>query len=268
MDIRPIGIFDSGLGGLTVMKEMMARLPFENMVYFGDTARIPYGTRSPEIVTKYSMQCVRFLLTQNVKMVVIACNTASSASLEPLRNSFEIPIVGVVRPGAEMAISATTNKRVGIIGTDGTIRSKAYNNAITAVDKNIEVFDAACPLFVPLVEQGWCESEIAYLTAVEYLYKLRDKFIDTLVLGCTHYPLLTNVIGKVMGKEVTLVNPAVGAALRVEHMLKDKDMRNYGEQEPSYRFFVSDFGQRFRQIGSICLGRDIPYAERVDIEGC
>ena len=268
MDIRPIGIFDSGLGGLTVMREMMARLPFENMVYFGDTARIPYGTRSPEIVTKYSMQCVRFLLTQNVKMVVVACNTASSASLEPLRDSFEIPIVGVVKPGAKMAVSATTNKRVGIIGTDATIRSKAYKSAIVAIDKNVEVFDSACPLFVPLVEQGWCDNEIAYLTAVEYLYKLRHEFVDTLVLGCTHYPLLTNVIGKVMGKEVTLVNPAIGAALRVERMLKEKNMSNFEKQEPSYRFFVSDFGQRFRQIGSICLGRDIPYAERVDIEVC
>lgn len=268
MDIRPIGIFDSGLGGLTVMREMMARLPFENMVYFGDTARIPYGTRSPEIVTKYSMQCVRFLLAQDVKMVVIACNTASSASLETLRDSFEIPIVGVVKPGAGMAVSATVSKRVGIIGTDATIRSKAYKSAIAALDKSVEVFDSACPLFVPLVEQGWCDNEIAYLTAVEYLYKLRHEFVDTLVLGCTHYPLLTGVIGKVMGKEVTLVNPAIGAALRVEHMLEEKGMSNLGEQEPSYRFFVSDFGQRFRQIGSICLGRDIPYAERVDIEVC
>ncbi len=268
MDERPIGIFDSGLGGLTVMKEMMARLPFENMVYFGDTARIPYGTRSPEIVTKYSMQCVRFLMTQNVKIVVIACNTASSASLETLRNSFDIPIVGVVKPGAKMAVEATANKRVGIIGTDATIKSKAYNGAIAAFDGDIEVFEAACPLFVPLVEQGWCDNEIAYLTAVEYLYKLRDKFIDTLVLGCTHYPLMTNVIGKVMGKEVTLVNPAFGAALRVEHMLENKGMNNSGAKEPSYRFFVSDFGQRFRQIGSICLGRDIPFVERVDIEGC
>jgi glutamate racemase len=268
LDERPIGIFDSGLGGLTVMREMMARLPFENMVYFGDTARIPYGTRSPEIVTKYSMQCVRFLITQNVKMVVIACNTASSASLETLRKSFDIPVMGVVEPGAAMAVSTTVNKRVGIIGTEATIRSKAYNNAIAALDKDIKVFEAPCPLFVPLAEQGWCDNEIAYLTAVEYLYKLRDEFVDTLVLGCTHYPLLTNVIGKVMGKEVTLVNPAVGAALRVEHMLNEKGMNNNGVKEPSYRFFVSDFGQRFRQIGSICLGRDIPYTERVDIEGC
>ncbi len=167
-----------------------------------------------------------------------------------------------------MAVEATANKRVGIIGTDATIKSKAYNGAIAAFDGDIEVFEAACPLFVPLVEQGWCDNEIAYLTAVEYLYKLRDKFIDTLVLGCTHYPLMTNVIGKVMGKEVTLVNPAFGAALRVEHMLENKGINNSGAKEPSYRFFVSDFGQRFRQIGSICLGRDIPFVERVDIEGC
>jgi len=268
LDERPIGIFDSGLGGLTVMREMMSRLPFENMVYFGDTARIPYGTRSPEIVTKYSMQCVRFLLTQNVKLVVIACNTASSASLEPLRASFDIPIVGVVRPGAAMAVAASVNKRIGIIGTDATIKSKAYNSAITALDDNTHVFEAACPLFVPLVEQGWCDNEIAYLTAVEYLYKLKHEFVDTLVLGCTHYPLLSSVISRVMGKDVTLVNPAIGAALRVESMLVENGVTNFSRKEPSYRFFASDFGQRFRQIGSICLGRDIPDIERVDIEGC
>lgn len=250
------------------MKEMMARLPFEDFVYFGDTARIPYGTRSPEIVTRYSMQCVRFLMTQNVKMVVIACNTASSASIGTLRNSFDIPIVGVVKPGAKMAVEATSRKRVGIIGTDATIKSKAYNRAIVALDGSIEVFEAACPLFVPLVEQGWSDSEIAYLTAVEYLCKLKDKFIDTLVLGCTHYPLLTNIIGKVIGKEVNLVNPAVGAASRVKDMLEDRDMNNSSAKGPLYRFFVSDFGQRFKQIGSICLGRDIPFAERVDIESC
>jgi len=248
------------------MKEMMARLPFEDFVYFGDTARIPYGTRSPEIVTKYSMQCVRFLMTKNVKMVVVACNTASSASLETLRNSFDIPIVGVVKAGAEMAVEASSRKRVGIIGTDATVKSKAYNKAIAALDESIEVFETACPLFVPLVEQGWSDNEIAYLTAIEYLCKLRAEFIDTLVLGCTHYPLLTNIIGKVMGKEVTLVNPAVGAASRLKVMLEEMDMRRNGAKEPLYRFFVSDFGQRFKQIGSICLGRDIPFAEGVEIE--
>lgn len=268
MDNRPIGIFDSGLGGLTVMKELMSVMPNESMIYFGDTARIPYGTRSAETITKYSMQSVRFLLKQNVKMVVIACNTSSSLSLEVLKKSFNIPIVGVVHSGAAMAVEYTKNKKVGIIGTEATIKSSAHKNAISLLDKDIEVFEKACPMFVPLVEQGWVNNEIACLTVKEYLYKLRREFIDTLVLGCTHYPMLAECIAKYMGEDVRLVNPAVGTAKLIELMLREKNGSSHGEEKPSYCFFVSDFGQRFKEIGSKFLGRDIPLADKVDIESC
>lgn len=266
MDNRPIGVFDSGLGGLTVVKELMAELPNEDIVYFGDTARIPYGTRSKEIVAKYSSQCVRFLKTQNVKMVVVACNTVSSCCLKLLRTKFHIPIVGVIEPGAQAAVSATINKKIGVIGTEGTISSAAYEKAILKRAPDISIYTKACSLFVSIVEEGWAETDVAYLTAKKYLENIKLEKIDTLVLGCTHFPLLTNVIGKTMGEEVTLIDPAEGTALMTKQILTENNMLNSDKNTGTYRFFVSDFGQRFEQIGSNFLGQDIECPKKIDIE--
>ncbi|MBM7582416.1 glutamate racemase [Caldicoprobacter guelmensis] len=266
MDLRPIGVFDSGLGGLTVMKELMAQLPYENIIYFGDTARLPYGTRSRETIIKYSMQCIRFLLTQNIKVVVIACNTASSMALDAVREVFDIPIIGVVKPGAAAAVKATRNGRVGIIGTEATVQSGSYARAIASLDSHIQTRSIACSLFVPIVEEGWSDTPIAYLTAERYLGPLKEWGADTLILGCTHYPLLMDTISKVMGPDVILVNPAIGTALEVKRILEQRDMLNKSGQEPEYLYYLSDFSQRFKQIGSRFLNREIEYAGKVDIE--
>jgi len=265
MDNRPIGVFDSGLGGLTVVKELLEQLPNESIVYFGDTARIPYGTRSKEIVTKYSAQCIRFLLSKNIKMVVIACNTVSSTSLNRLTDMFDIPILGVISPGAIAAVSATRNNRIGVIGTAGTIKSNAYPNAIKECNPNIIVIDEACTLFVPIVEEGWSATEIARLTAERYLDNMRKQNVDTMVLGCTHYPLLMETISDVMGPDVSLINPAVGTALQAKETLTSSGMLRESNNRPSVSFYVSDFGQSFQVIGSHFLNMDIA-AECVDIE--
>ncbi|NLU36364.1 MAG: glutamate racemase [Clostridiales bacterium] len=265
MDKRPIGVFDSGLGGLTVVKELMKELPAEDIVYFGDTARIPYGTRSREIVIKYSSQSVRFLLSKNVKLAVIACNTASASSFEYLKNTFDLPLVGVIQPGAQAAAEATRNGKVGVIGTSGTIRSRAYPNAIKAVNPDISVYDQPCTLFVPIVEEGWSNTEIARLTAERYLKGLKQHEIDTLVLGCTHYPLLENTISHVMGPDVRLINPAVNTALKVKEILENSGRLNQEKKQGKIEFYVSDFGQGFQTIGGRFLGTEI-HAECIDIE--
>lgn len=266
MDNRPIGVFDSGLGGLTVVKEIMSCLPRENIVYFGDTARIPYGTRSSETVIKYSIQCIRFLISQGIKMVVIACNTASSTSLEVVQKMFDIPIIGVIEPGAQGVVKATKNGRVGVIGTEGTIRSGAYVRAIHSKNPDIKIYSTACTLFVPLAEEGWGDTEIAFLTAQKYLCSMNKENIDTMVLGCTHYPLLINAIRKAVGDNVKLVNPAEETAREVKRVLEQNDMLNQQQREAEYSFFVSDFGQKFKEIGSRFLGKNIELAKKVDIE--
>lgn len=265
MDSRPIGIFDSGLGGLTVVKELNRRLANESIVYFGDTARIPYGTRSKDIVNKYSEQCVRFLLEKDIKVVIVACNTASSTSLARLNALFDIPIIGVIEPGAQAAVKATKNKRVGVIGTAGTIASGAYPQAIRAIDPEIRVYDQACSLFVPIVEEGWSDSQVAQLTAQTYLEDIREKQIDTLVLGCTHYPLLSSTIAKVLGPDVSLINPGEGTALRLIDLLEEKDMKREAKDPATISFYVSDVGENFQRIGSHFLNRQID-AEKIDIE--
>ncbi|HZK34703.1 MAG TPA: glutamate racemase [Bacillota bacterium] len=265
MDNRPIGVFDSGLGGLTVVKELKKCLPGESIVYFGDTARLPYGTRSKDIVNKYSDQCVRFLLEKNIKMVIVACNTASSTSLETLRKSYDIPILGVINPGARAAIKATQNGRIGVIGTAGTIRSRAYPQAMKGIDSNVTVYDQACSLFVPIVEEGWSNTEVARLTALKYLQDIKDKGIDTLVLACTHYPLLSDTISKVMAPHVRLINPGEGTALSVVDLLREKDMAREDKTPSQSNFYVSDFGERFQMLGSHFLNMEID-AEKIDIE--
>ncbi len=266
MDNRPIGVFDSGLGGLTVVKELIDELPNEDIIYFGDTARIPYGTRSKEIVAKYSSQCVQFLKTQNVKMVVVACNTVSSCCLDFLRTKFHIPIVGVIEPGAQAAVLATTNKKIGVIGTEGTISSKAYERAILKRAPDVSIYTKACSLFVSIVEEGWADTDVAYLTSKKYLDTMKLEKIDTLVLGCTHFPLLADVIGKTMGNGVTLIDPAEGTALMTKQILTKNNMLNSLKSKGRYKFFVSDFGQKFEQIGSNFLGQNIVCAQKIDIE--
>lgn len=266
MDNRPIGVFDSGLGGLTVLKEIMDLIPTESVVYFGDCGRAPYGTKSREMVVKYTFQDIRFLLNQDIKMIVIACNTASACSLELVRNNFNIPVIEVVQPGARTAVKATKNRKVGIIGTEGTINSGVYGKTISRIDNTIETFSKACPLFVPLVESGWWDNDIAFRTAEEYLKALKEEGIDTLVLGCTHYPLLKGIISRVMGEEVALVSSAMEVAKVVKEVIMEYNINRDDKVKPVYRYYTSDSVEKFESLGGAILSREIRSVERVDIE--
>lgn len=265
MDKRPIGVFDSGVGGLTVVKQIIKTLPDENIIYFGDTARLPYGTKSKKTVTKFSKQIVRFLLTKDVKAVIIACNTASSNSLEELRQTFDVPIFGVIVSGVEEALASTKNKKVGIIGTTSTIRSKAYETLIAQSDSTIEVYAKACPLFVSLVEEGWTENDVARLTAQNYLKELVDKGIDSLVLGCTHYPLLKRCIGETVGSDIKLVDPAKATASMVKSFLQQQGLLQQQQNVSQKYFYISDDTDIFSAMCKKALKKEyIP--EVIDIE--
>lgn len=265
MDNRPIGIFDSGVGGLTVASRIMNQLPNEKIVYFGDTARVPYGSKSKETVTKFAKQDVRFLLSKNVKAVIIACNTVSSNSLEELKNTFSIPIFGVVIPGAEEAAKTTKNCKIGVIATSATVRSDAYRKEILKTNPNAEVFSKACPLFVPLAEEGWADEEITRLTAEKYISELLQKGIDTIVMGCTHYPLLRNCIKKVVGSEITLVDPAYDTSIVVKQYLEQNSLLRETSNEPEHEFYVSDKTETFGKICSEALHKNFE-AKEIDIE--
>jgi glutamate racemase len=261
----PIGIFDSGIGGLTVLKEIVSVLPGEGTIYLGDTARVPYGIRSAETVTRYSFENTKFLVSKGIKMLVVACNTVSSVSLDAIKDSLSLPVVGVIEPGAKAAVTATRNGRIGVIGTDATIRSSAYAKAIRALDESIEVTGLACPLFVPLVEEGWTEGVITELTVERYLKYLSGKRIDTLVLGCTHYPLLKNVLSKVMGDGVTLIDSAIETAREVNRTLAALSLLNTTAGE-LHRFYVTDAPDKFIQVGERFLGRKIDYIRKIELE--
>lgn len=265
MDNRPIGVFDSGVGGLTVVKQIMKKLPEENIVYFGDTARLPYGSKSKETVTRFSRQIIQFLLKKDVKAIIIACNTASSNSLDTLKAEFDVPLFGVVTAGVEEALKTTVNKKIGVIGTKGTIRSNAYKNLICSADKNVQVFSMPCPLFVPLVEEGWTDNEITKLTAQQYLRPIVDKGIDSLVLGCTHYPLLKRCIGETIGDAVKLVDPAKGTALQVKKFLLEHKMINEGTEKKESVFYVSDLTELFESLCQKAF-KKVYHAQKVDIE--
>lgn len=266
MDKRPIGIFDSGVGGLTVAKQIIKILPNEDIVYFGDTARVPYGSKSRETVTKFSEQIIRFLITKNVKAVVIACNTVSSNSYESLSETFcDLPIIEVVTPGVESCLKATKNKRVGLIGTKGTVSSGAYERKLKNADSEIQVFKKACPLFVPLAEEGWVDNEIARLTVEEYLRELVEKDIDSIILGCTHYPILKSVIGEFIGEKVIIVDPAKATALKLKEYLHNNDMLTDNKGEGRREFYVSDNYANFDKICESVLHYTCQ-AEKVDIE--
>jgi glutamate racemase len=262
---KAIGIFDSGVGGLTVVKQVFEKLPFENVIYFGDTARTPYGPRSSEIVRKFSVQDISFLSTQGVKLIVVACNTASAVALDYLKKIFQLPLMGVIVPGSKAAVKATKNGRIGVIGTAGTIRSESYTRAIKKIDHKIKVFGYPCPLFVSLAEEGYINKKATYLIAQEYLTPLKKQKIDTLVLGCTHYPLLKKVISTVIGEKVTLIDSAEETALEVKRILESKDSLNPDKSEPSYKFYVSDFPEKFIQIGERFLGGKIKEVKKIDI---
>lgn len=261
MKKQPIGIFDSGIGGLTVFKEIRKQFPQEDIIYFGDTARVPYGPKSPQTVLNYSVQNARFLLQNGAKIIVVACNTSASVALQKLREILPIPIIGVIQPGAAHATSVTQNRKIGIIGTEGTIRSDAYSHAIKNIDPKIQVFSKACPLLVSLVEEGWEEHQISELIIREYLQDLQQQDIDTLVLGCTHYPILKKAIGKIVGKNIKLVDSAEAVAANLKEMLPNPETETAG----SNKFYVSDNEDKFRQIATRILNREIEPLHRVTL---
>lgn len=262
-DELPIGIFDSGVGGLTVMKEIIELLPGENIIYFGDTARVPYGTRSRETVIKYSIENTEFLMSKGIKALVVACNTASSVSLAFLRREFAVPVIGVVEPGARAVAAATKLKKVAVIGTEATVNSHSYEEAIKAIDSSVEVSSIACPLFVPLIEEGWLNGEIVKLTAEKYLSSLRYNGVDSLVLGCTHYPMIKDVIKDVVG--VRLIDSAVETAKEVKQVLEEKGMLRQSGEEGSREFFVTDFPEKFSHVGENFLGHKILNISKIDL---
>lgn len=266
MDCRPIGIFDSGVGGLTVVKEVMNSLKEESIIYFGDTARVPYGSKSKKTVTRFSAQIIRFLLKQDVKAIIIACNTVSSNSIEELRDMFpNIPIVEVVGPGVHMALRTTRTGIIGVIGTEATIGSNKYPELLCASNKALEVYGRACPLFVPLVEDGWADHPVACEVSQEYIRPLLEKNIDCLILGCTHYPMLTNTLKKVVGDQVELINPAEEAAKIMGDILTLHNMVS-NSKTPDYKFYVSDSEERFKEMAQVFLNKPIEYVATVPIE--
>lgn len=264
---KAIGIFDSGIGGLTVLKELVSALPHENTIYLGDTARVPYGIRSPETVTRYSFENTRFLLSQEIKMLVVACNTASAVSLDAVKKAFPLPVIGVLEPGARAAVAATRTRKIGVIGTEATIASGAYEKAIQQLGPDIGVFSRACPLFVPLVEEGWVDNDVAELVAKRYLQELKDSGIDTLVLGCTHYPLLKNVIGRIMGDGITLIDSATETAKEVSEVLHRLNWLRTDRGGPVRKYFVTDTPSRFEKVGKLFLGDALLSAEQVKVGG-
>ena len=265
----PIGVFDSGVGGLTVAREIMRQLPNERIVYFGDTARVPYGNKSRDTVTRYSKQIVRFLQSRDVKTIVVACNTASAYALDEIEHTLDIPMIGVVKPGAKTAVEVTQNKKVGVIATEATIGSQMYNQYIKKLDPGVQIYEKACPLFVPLVEEGLWQDPVTDEIANRYLSELIDLGIDTLILGCTHYPLLRSTIGRIMGEGVTLVNPAYETARELGELLREKDLLNDKKPElgeNQYQFYVSDSAQKFKSFANSIIKYGILSAKTIPIE--
>lgn len=265
----PIGVFDSGVGGLTVAREIMRQMPKERIIYFGDTARVPYGTKSKETVTRFSKQIARFLQSHQVKTIVVACNTASAYAIEDLEAELDIPVVGVVKPGARMAADVTRNGKIGVIATEGTIGSGLYSKYIKSLREDATIYGKACPLFVPLVEEGLWEDPVTVEIARRYLTELIDLDIDTLILGCTHYPLIRSTIGSIMGEGVTLVNPAYETAVALKKLLAEKNLLN--EVTPPlgsnpYQFYVSDGAEKFKQFANSIIKYGILSAKTINIE--
>lgn len=265
----PIGVFDSGVGGLTVAREIMRQIPQERIVYFGDTARVPYGSKSTDTLIRYTRQIIRFLKTRHVKAIVVACNTASAAALETVRDELDIPIIGVVRPGARTAVNTTKNKKIGIIGTETTVNSGIYTKLIKELEPDASVIGKACPLFVPLVEEGWTKDPVTEEVARRYLAQLQQSDIDTLILGCTHYPLLRHMVGDIMGDRVSLVNPAYETARELLALLEREGIANEGTStafDNPYEFFVSDAAEKFKTFANSILPCDVTSIKQINIE--
>ena len=265
----PIGVFDSGVGGLTVVREIMRQTPNEKIIYFGDTARVPYGSKSKETVTRFSRQIVRFLKTHEVKTIVVACNTASAYALEDLEKEIDIPILGVVKPGAKAAAAATRNGKIGVIATEATIGSHIYSEYIKKIHPEVTIYGKTCPLFVPLVEEGLWEDPVTDEIAKRYLNELIDIDIDTLILGCTHYPLIRSTVARVMGEKVTLVNPAYETARELRSLLEEKGLLNEAPGklgENKYQFYVSDGAEKFKTFANSIIKYGILSAKVIDIE--
>ena len=264
----PIGVFDSGVGGLTVAREIMRHLPNEDIVYFGDTARVPYGSKSKDNIIRFSRQIIHFLQTKGVKMIVIACNTATALALDVVKSEFDVPIIGVVEPGARAALSVTKNKKIGVIGTEGTVRSGMYEKVIQGYDSEVQVTAKACPMFVPVVEEGFRKHHVADEVIDFYLASMKESGIDALILGCTHYPLLRSKIMEYVGDKIALVNPAYETAMDLKRMLKELDLENPGNEEKqgSYSFYVSDAADKFKQFANSILPYDIETTKQINIE--
>lgn len=265
----PVGVFDSGVGGLTVAREIMRQIPDERIVYFGDTARVPYGSKSKETITRYSRQIVRFLEKQQVKAIVVACNTASAYALDEIEKEIEIPIIGVVKPGAKVAADTTKNGNIGVIGTEATVESRIYSRYIEEITPSVKVLGKACPLFVPLVEEGLWQDPVTDEIAMRYLSELIDSNIDTLILGCTHYPLIRSTIGRIVGANVTLVNPAYETARELKQLLAKKNLLNPRKPELGenrHRFYVSDAADKFKRFANSILKYGILSAKSINIE--
>jgi glutamate racemase len=265
--VAPLGVFDSGIGGLTVARALFERLPRESVIYFGDTARVPYGPKSPETVRRYSGEILGYLLQRGVKAVVVACNTSTAHALEHLRAHAPVPVIGVIEPGARAAVQASRSARIGVIGTAGTIASGAYERAIKAVRPDATVYARACPLFVPLVEEGWLDHPATELIAREYLEPLRRVGVDVLVLGCTHYPLLKPLLARVMGggPDVTLIDSAEETARAVQGELEQQGLTVGSAGDPIHRFVVSDDEPRFRTLAARFLGDAVQEVEVVPL---
>ncbi|NQT22493.1 MAG: glutamate racemase [Candidatus Omnitrophica bacterium] len=256
MDKRPIGIFDSGVGGLTVLKKLSELLPEEDIIYFGDTARVPYGNKSQETVTRFAKECIQFLKKLNIKLLVIACNTASSWSLDALRKNFSFPIKGVIAPAVKEACQKSKNSKIGVIGTNATVKSRSYIKALGKNSRSVQVFQQACPLFVPLVEEGWFNGKTTIDVARTYLSGLKNKNIDTLILGCTHYPLLKGVFKKVFGRKVKIIDSSMSVSCEIKNFLENNSLRNT-RRKGRLKFFVTDEVESFKRISKIFLKKNI-----------
>ncbi len=262
---RPVGIFDSGIGGLTVAKAVFNLLPNEDIIYLGDSARLPYGTKSRETVILYSIECLKFLLSKKVKMVVVACNTASSVAVGFLSKITKVPVIGVISPGSKAAVESTKSGRIGVIGTYGTVKSKSYNKEIRKYSKDVSISSQPCSLFVQLAEDGWTDNKIAQMTAEEYLKDLKKKKIDTLILGCTHYPILKKTIGKVIGHNVKLIDSGEETAKAVKSILEQNNLLSNRKKKGTHKFFVTDFPNNFKPVCERFLGKKIKEVKKVKL---
>lgn len=264
--MAPIGVFDSGVGGLTVAREIMRQLPRENIVYFGDTARVPYGSKSKNNIIRFSRQIIRFLETKGVKAIVIACNTASALALETVQQETDIPVIGVIIPGARSAVQATRNGMIGVAGTEATIRSETYTKVIRQMAPEATVIGKSCPLFVPLVEEGFAKHKITEEVIDIYLSDMKKTDIDTMILGCTHYPLLRSRIMEYFGEKVHIVNPAYETAMDLKKILLDQGMANQSGSPAAYEFYVSDAAEKFTQFANTILPYDVAATKLINIE--